>query len=79
MSDEATLHYEYFINNMKTGHDFLKREFDYKPTVGWQIDTFGHQSATAGLFAEMGFSSWFIARADIQDKKSRLANKENGV
>ena len=76
MSDEATVHYEDFLNNMKAGHDFLKKILGIKPTIGWQIDPFGHQSATAGLFAEMGFSSWFIARADIQDKKHRLANKE---
>ena len=57
MSDEATVHYEDFLNNMKAGHDFLKAELDFKPTIGWHIDTFGHHSATAALFAEMGFNA----------------------
>ncbi|CAI2381798.1 unnamed protein product [Moneuplotes crassus] len=76
MSDEATVHYEDFLNNMKAGHDFLKRELGYKPTIGWQIDPFGHHSATAALFAEMGFNAWFFARIDHKDKDRRLENKE---
>ncbi|CAI2376469.1 unnamed protein product [Moneuplotes crassus] len=76
MSDEATVHYEDFLNNLKAGHDFLKRELGYRPTIGWHLDPFGHHSATAGLFAEMGFNAWFFARIDHQDKDKRLENKE---
>ena len=76
MSDEATVHYEDFINNMKVGHDFLKKELNYKPTVGWQIDTFGHPSATAAMFAEMGFSALFFTRIDKEDKAKRTDQKE---
>ena len=57
MSDEANMHYEDFINNMKAGHDFLYSELGYKPTIGWHIDPFGHHSATGALFAEMGFEA----------------------
>ena len=76
MSDEATVHYEDFLNNMKAGHDFLKQELGYRPKVGWHIDPFGHHSATAALFSEMGFDAWFFARMDYQDKAKRLENKE---
>lgn len=76
MSDEATVHYEDFLNNMKAGHDFLKEELGYRPTVGWHIDPFGHHSASAALFAEMGFNAWFFARMDYQDKAKRLADLE---
>jgi len=75
MSDEATVHYEDFINNMKAGHDFLKKELNYRPTIGWHVDPFGHHSATAALFSEMGFNSWFFARMDHYDKDKRLEEK----
>uniref|UniRef100_A0A7S3JCC5 Glycoside hydrolase family 38 central domain-containing protein n=1 Tax=Euplotes harpa TaxID=151035 RepID=A0A7S3JCC5_9SPIT len=61
---------------MKAGHDFLKSELGYRPTIGWHIDPFGHHSASAALFAEMGFNAWFFARMDHSDKDKRLANKE---
>lgn len=52
MHDEACTHYEDIINNMKLGHDFLKKEFDgYYPRVGWHIDPFGHSETNARLFA----------------------------
>jgi hypothetical protein len=76
MSDEANVHYEDFINNMKAGHDFLKKELNYRPTIGWHIDPFGHHSASAALFAEMGFNAWFFARMDHYDKDRRLEEKE---
>lgn len=76
MSDESNVHYEDFINNMKVGHDFLKEAVDYKPTIGWHIDPFGHQSATPAMMAQMGFNAWFFARLDFQDKARRLEDKE---
>ena len=76
MSDEATVHYEDFINNMKAGHDFLKEEFGYKPTIGWHIDPFGHHSAAAALFAQMGFNAFFLGRIDEVDKIRRVNNSE---
>ena len=76
MSDEADVHYEDFINNMKAGHDFLFKELQYKPTVGWQIDPFGHHSATGALFAEMGFEAVVFCRIDYQDKDLRKQKAE---
>ena len=42
MHDEATTHYMGMIDQTTLGHQFLKQEFGYVPTVGWQLDPFGH-------------------------------------
>ena len=44
MNDEATCYYEDMIDNLANGHRFIKKEFgqEYLPTIGWQIDPFGH-------------------------------------
>ena len=75
MHDEATPTYEDMINNMMHGHQFLKSEFGVVPRIGWSIDPFGHSSANARLFADMGFDAWYMARLDYQDKDQRLADK----
>ena len=46
-----------------------------RPTVGWQIDPFGHSREMASLFAQMGYDGLFFGRLDFQDKSNRLANK----
>ena len=69
MHDEACPHFEDMINNMMIGHEFVKNEFNTVPRVGWQIDPFGHSSANARLFAEMGFDAFFFARLDYQDRE----------
>jgi hypothetical protein len=44
------------------------KEFQYKPTIGWQIDPFGHAQTQAGLMsAEAGFKGLFFGRIDYQD------------
>ncbi len=39
------------------------------PTVGWQIDPFGHSSTQASLSALYGFDAQFFGRADYQVSK----------
>lgn len=75
MHDEATPYYEDKIDNMAVGHKFLKDTLGYIPTIGWQIDPFGHSSTTANLFAKMGFDGMWFARVDSQDKVNRLTEK----
>jgi len=36
---------------MTTGHLWLLETFGEIPTIGWQIDPFGHQASTAALFS----------------------------
>jgi len=74
-SDEASPNYEDLINNMLQGHQFLKKEFDVTPTVGWMLDSYGHSSTNARLFADLGFEALFIARHDKSEATTRKKNK----
>eukprot|EP00331_Platyophrya_macrostoma_P022192 CAMPEP_0176445692 /NCGR_PEP_ID=MMETSP0127-20121128/23863_1 /TAXON_ID=938130 /ORGANISM="Platyophrya macrostoma, Strain WH" /LENGTH=983 /DNA_ID=CAMNT_0017831547 /DNA_START=80 /DNA_END=3031 /DNA_ORIENTATION=+ len=75
MHDEATPYYEDKLDNMAVGHQFLLEEFNYTPSIGWQIDPFGHSSTTANFFAKTGFDGMWFARVDSQDKLKRLTEK----
>ena len=72
MSDEANMYYEDFIDQMAVGLRWLKDTFGSVPDAAWHIDPFGHHSASASLFSQMGFNSFFFARIDYQDKLKRL-------
>ena len=47
--DEAATHYVDMIDQTTLGHAFLAREFGVAPTIGWQIDPFGHSATNAAL------------------------------
>lgn len=68
MHDEACPSWEDMIDNMRTGHEFILKEFGVKPRIGWHVDPFGHTNTNARLFAEMGFDALFFARMDDSDK-----------
>ena len=53
---------------MMKGHLFLKKEFDVTPRIGWLLDSFGHSSANARLYADMGLEALFVGRTDSEDK-----------
>ena len=72
MHDEACTHHDDMMNNMMLGHEFLEREFGYKPRIAWSIDPFGHSNGNPRLLADMGFDAWFYARLDYEDKEKRL-------
>jgi alpha-mannosidase len=60
------------IDQTTLGHTFLKEEFDFTPSVGWQIDPFGHSSTQASLLsAEAGFDALYFGRIDYQDLQLR--------
>ena len=67
MNDEAGVSDEAIITQMTRGHQFLKETFGVTPTVGWQVDPFGHSNTMMSLFGQMGYSSVFFARMDYQD------------
>ena len=72
MHDEATTHYMGMIDQTTLGHDFLKRNFGYIPSVGWQLDPFGHSSTQASLLtSEVGFNALYFGRIDYQDLEKR--------
>ena len=75
MEDEACVTADVIIEQMSEGNDWVFREFGVRPTIGWQIDPFGHASAQATLFAKMGFNAFFFGRLDYQDYSNRTAHK----
>ncbi|KAF4397582.1 hypothetical protein G4B88_027322 [Cannabis sativa] len=76
MHDEAATHYIDMIDQTTLGHQFLKREFNVTPRIGWQIDPFGHSAVQAYLLgAEVGFDSFFYGRIDYQDRAKRKGEK----
>ena len=77
MHDEAATHYIGMIDQTTLGHAFLKETFDYVPTVGWQLDPFGHSSTQSSLMTyKMGFDALYFGRIDYQDMELRHATKE---
>ncbi|KAG7340186.1 glycosyl hydrolase family 38 protein [Nitzschia inconspicua] len=77
MHDEATTHYIGMIDQTTLGHDFLKKEFNVIPKVGWQLDPFGHSSTQASLLTyRMGLDALYFGRIDYQDLSQRHATQE---
>ncbi len=63
MHDEANTHYVGMIDNTALGHRFLKEELGVVPSVGWQIDPFGHSSTQGGLMTRgVGFDALYFGR-----------------
>eukprot|EP01135_Chromosphaera_perkinsii_P011596 Nk52_evm35s2449 gene=Nk52_evmTU35s2449 len=75
MNDEACVHFRDAITNMAEGFEFLEEHFGVRPRVGWHIDPFGHASAQAALYADMGFEAFIITRIDYEDRNKRLPEK----
>ena len=72
MHDEATTHFMGMIDQTSLGHAFLKKELGVVPTVGWQLDPFGHSSSQASYMTSlMGFDALYFGRIDHQDLKLR--------
>jgi len=74
-NDDAVSYYEDIIVNMELGHQFLKKTFNITPTVGWNIDNFGHTAGHAYLFSQMGFYAQFISRIHYDDWEKRKKEK----
>ena len=68
MNDEATPHYSMIIDQMSYGHRWIKRTFggEHLPTIGWQIDPFGHTIEFGSILSQMGFNASFLGRIDYQ-------------
>ncbi|KAK7070038.1 Lysosomal alpha-mannosidase [Halocaridina rubra] len=77
MNDEGGAHYNAMIDQMTLGLMKINSTFgeNSRPTIGWQIDPFGHSREQASLFAQMGMEGLFFGRLDHDDKDTRWANK----
>lgn len=72
MHDEAAPHFADMVDQTTLGHRFLMSEFGVAPTIGWQIDPFGHSATQAWLLsAEAGFDALFFGRMDYEDHALR--------
>jgi hypothetical protein len=77
MHDEAATHYMGMIDQTTLGHAFLKRELGVVPTIGWQLDPFGHSATQASyMTAKLGFDALYFGRIDYQDLKIRHDTQE---
>ena len=60
--DEALPTVGGMIESMAEGHDWLYRTLGVRPTVGWQLDPFGHSAASTALLGRMGLRAVVINR-----------------
>ena len=51
----------------------MQNEFGVTPRIGWMVDSFGHSSANAALFADFGFEALFMSR-EPEDSKIKRAD-----
>lgn len=78
--DEACSFWEEMVDQTSRGHSWLADTFaDLRviPTVGWQIDPFGHSATHADLLvAGAGMDAVFFGRTDQQDLRLRAASRD---
>ena len=80
MHDEAATHYIDMVDQTTLGHRLLIEAFGKGtvPTVGWQLDPFGHSATQAALLSyEAGFDALFFGRIDYQDLALRHAENRS--
>ena len=78
MHDEATTHFVDMIDQTTLGHRMIAEEFGAEavPTVGWQLDPFGHSATQAALLsAEAGMDALFFGRISNAERERRRANR----
>lgn len=74
MHDESSSFYQHFIDQMRIGLQFLKEEFNYRPTIAWFIDPFGHSASNAFVLKQLGFEKIVFVRIDYKEKEIRREN-----
>jgi len=77
MHDEANSHYMGMIDQTTLGHTFLKKELGVVPTVGWQLDPFGHSATQGSLMTSgVGFDALYFGRIHYVDLELRKEKAE---
>ena len=76
-NDEATPTFVDIMDQHTMGTTFIAREIgpQHNPTIGWQVDPFGHSLFQAKAYAKMGMNGWFFGRSDSQDFAIRQATR----
>jgi lysosomal alpha-mannosidase len=60
--DEASVEYYNVLEQLEAGWLFLKKVFNVRPHVGWQLDPFGYSAVTPTVLAKYGVDTLFITR-----------------
>ena len=71
MVDEAVTYFDDIIDQYMEGHHFLRKTFNIRPIVSWQLDNFGFSAAHLQLSYEMGYKIMYLSRIDWEDKAER--------
>ena len=71
-NDEATTRYNEMLLNIRLGNQFILKEFNVKPIVGWQLDPFGHSSSMAYIYSILNYKYVVLDRIDFQLLKEKI-------
>ncbi|XP_074026193.1 lysosomal alpha-mannosidase isoform X2 [Leptinotarsa decemlineata] len=77
MNDEACSNYQSTIDQFTWGLRIIDDILGKcgRPTIGWQIDPFGHSREQASLLSQMGYDGVFFARLDHDDLDQRKKDR----
>jgi len=64
---------------MMEGHEWIQQTLGVKPTIGWDIDTFGHSAANTRIYSELGFEAMFFSRMEGYEKHVRVQEANRGM
>lgn len=62
MTDEANVHYHAMLDQLIEGNQWVKKNLDIKPKIGWSIDPFGQGSTIPHLLAMSDLKGAIIQR-----------------
>ncbi|XP_077300371.1 alpha-mannosidase 2 [Arctopsyche grandis] len=76
MNDEATSHWLSIVQQLTTGHQWLKNNLNIVPKSGWAIDPFGHSATQPYLLKLTGINGSLIQRVHYSVKKELALQKQ---
>ncbi|XP_074094930.1 alpha-mannosidase 2-like isoform X2 [Cotesia typhae] len=75
MPDEAVSHWMAQLTQLTEGHQWLKKNLNYRPTSSWAIDPFGLSPTMPYLLKNSGFDNVLIQRVHYAVKKRFAQDK----